>query len=462
MKPALELLQDARLSRLHWRIWLLAALGLALDGFDFFVVGVTLPLIEAEFAPSPIEVGLLASAAVIGSVLGALFGGPLADRIGRSLMFRLDLVVFVVAAIASAFAWDIWSLIAFRFVLGLAIGADYPLSASYATEIAPRKHRNRMLVGVISFQAIGSILGVVVGLVALNLKPEVGAWRWILAAGAVFALVLVVARIGVPESPLWLASQGRRAEAAKVFSRLVGQRVGVAQVEVPADASAVPWSRLFSQGLRRLTTFTSVPWFLLDVVVYGIGVFTPVILAGLVVSDSESFIGHSITSLQQTGFTDIFLVLGFVAALLLINRVGPVRLQSWGFVLVAAGLTMLAVSAALPGGADALYWLAFAGFALSNFFQNMGPNSTTFLLPAVVFPTEVRASGAGFGAAAGKAGAVLVTLLFPVLESAWGLAITVGLMAVGAVLAAVVTVVARPRTVGWDDPDGAGHARALG
>jgi MFS family permease len=447
-----QLLDESRLTPLHRRIWLVAALGLLLDGFDFFVIGVCLPLVTVDLGLGSVQVGLLASAAVVGSVVGALVVGPVADRIGRRLVFRLDLIAFVVAALASSLAWDIWSLIAFRFLLGVAIGADYPLSSSYAVEVAPRRHRERLLVGVIAFQAVGSLLGVALGLAAIRLHPEPGAWRWVLGSGALLALAVVVARHGLPESPRWLLSQGRREEAAQVVGRLVGRPVAPEQVTSAAD-ERVPWRRLFGTGLRRRTVFTSVPWLLLDVVVYGTGVFTPTILAGLVVGDTGgSYVAGVVTTLRETAFTDVFLVIGFVAALLLVGRVGAVRLQVVGFVAVAAGLAVLALSAALPGGADAWYGLAFLGFAMANFFQNAGPNSTTFLMPAVAFPTSVRATGAGLGAAAGKAGAVLVTLGFPLLHERLGLTASIGLMAAGALVAAVVTVAFRPEHLHADDP----------
>src|SRR5262249_37669284 len=121
------------------------------------------------------------------------------------------------------------------------------------------------------------------------------------------------------------------------------------------------------------------------------------------------------------------------------------RLQITGFFAMTFGLGLLALYVALSGGTDQLYWIAFLGFSISNFFQNMGPNSTTFLMPAVVYPTRVRATAEGFAAAAGKAGAVVVTLFVPILQAWIGLSATVGLMAAGALVAAIVTIATRPR-----------------
>lgn len=110
-----------RVSELHFRFWLLAALGIMLDGFDFFIIGVASPLLVKEFGLSSGMQGLVTAAAIIGAIFGAGLLGPLADRVGRRRIFRADLIFFVVFSIACVFARSIWSLIAFRFVLGIAI-----------------------------------------------------------------------------------------------------------------------------------------------------------------------------------------------------------------------------------------------------------------------------------------------------------------------------------------------------
>src|SRR5262245_3171679 len=102
-----------------------------LDGFDFFIIGVASPLIAEEFGLSDGIKGLVAAAAIVGAIVGAGLLGPLADRIGRRRIFRVDLVLFVVFSVACMFAWNEWALIGFRFVLGIAIGLDYPIAASY-------------------------------------------------------------------------------------------------------------------------------------------------------------------------------------------------------------------------------------------------------------------------------------------------------------------------------------------
>src|SRR5512139_4117300 len=127
-------LDGASMSRLHVRFWLLAGLGILLDGFDFFIIGVANPLIAKDFEVSAAGTGLLSAAAIVGAVFGAGFLGPLGDRIGRRRIFKLDLWIFVVFSVLCVLAWDVWSLVLFRFLMGFAIGLDYPIAASYLAE----------------------------------------------------------------------------------------------------------------------------------------------------------------------------------------------------------------------------------------------------------------------------------------------------------------------------------------
>jgi MFS family permease len=462
-----RLIDEARFGRAHRRVWLLSSLGIMLDGFDFFIMGVAIPLIVVDWSTSPLETGLISTSAIVGAIVGAAVVGPLSDRIGRKLAFRIDLSLFVVFALASAFAPGVWWLILFRFLLGVGIGADYPISASYVSEIAPARLRSRLLIGAFSFQAVGQLLGAVVGLLVLTIDPSPEAWRWMLAVGVIPALVIVILRRGVPESPLWLASTRRYAEAAVSLETFTGRPVEVAELisrgEVvavpmpapivagvlrPADVGpTIPKTSLFARGRRGATALTSVPWFFMDIATYGVGVFTPTIIAAIALSSSANsqFIADDITSTEGAAFLDVFLVAGFLLALVLVGRLGLIRLQVTGFVVMAAGLLVLAATGILTEGSPGQLALVFVGFAAFNLFMNLGPNATTFAMPTVAFDTLSRGAGAGFAAASGKAGAALGTFLFPLLQSSLGLAATLAIIAAGCLLAAVVTFTLRSR-----------------
>lgn len=295
----------------------------------------------------------------------------------------------------------------------------------------------------------GDPSGALTGILMLVVIDDVGAWRWILAMGAVPALVVVWLRRGSPESPRWLLSAGETTEAASVMSKLLGRTVDPAELEGYEAEPIVPWRTLFGVRLRRRTNLAAVPWLLMDIATYGVGLFTPTIIAALIVTgNNANTITDDLASAEGSAVVDLFLIFGFVIAIVLVERVGRIRLQVSGFVFMALGLAVLAL-ASRGGGVDdtPLVWVLI-GFAVFNLAMNAGPNSTTFALPAEIFPTEMRASGHGFAAACGKAGAALGTFLFPVLIGAVGLASVLGGVAVLCLVGAAVTVAFRVEPAG--------------
>ncbi len=428
------------------RFWLLAGLGIMLDGFDFFIIGVANPLIAEDFATSDAVKGLISAAAIVGAIFGAALLGPIADKVGRRRIFKIDLWLFVVFSVACVFAWDAASLIAFRFMLGIAIGLDYPIAASYLAEVLPARDRGRWLVGAFSLQAVGILLGALVGVVVLNLLPEVDSWRLMLGFGAIPALVIIWLRRAVPESPRWLAQNGHEEEAVEVTSALVGVPVVCTDADTrrteppPEGIRALIQPRLFRRDMIRRTIFTAVPWFLMDIAVYGVGIFTPTLLAALALAGSDAtFIANDIASTEGTALLDLFLVVGFVGAIFFVERVGRLRLQLFGFAMMAIALALLAYAEGLPGGGEDHIALVVIGFAIFNTFMNAGPNATTYALPAEVFPSEVRAAGHGFAAGCAKLGAAIGVFFFPILLNDIGTSALLYIIAGGCLIALIVT-----------------------
>ncbi|MGG6240293.1 MFS transporter [Nodosilinea sp. AN01ver1] len=439
-------------------LWLLAASLIALDGFDFFIIGVALPFLQRDLSLGPAAVGMVASAAVAGALVGSLTLGPLTDRIGRQPMLIVDVILFVVATAGTALAWNLPSLVAFRFLVGVGIGADYPISVAYIVENVPARHRDRLVIGAFSFQAAGALLGAIAGLLVMQSFSQIYpgdeliavhyAWRWMLAIGVVLAVGVALLRLRVSlESPAYLLTKGDHEAASAAASVLLGEPItlepaGIAVTNPPALA----YSDLFAPAYRRQTILASVPWFLQDIATYGVGIFTPVILGALAFSQSAGLMPQTMAAAQGSALVDLFLIGGFLLALLLVKPLGPIVLQIVGFLGMAAGLGLLAASTALPESSRAALGLVFGGFLLFNLLMNAGPNATTFLLSGAVFPAAIRASGAGLAAAVAKGGAVVGTLGLPVLQQRLGLAPTLVLLAVLCVAAALVTFAFRVDT----------------
>lgn len=451
------------MTSLHVRFWLLAGLGIMLDGFDFFIIGVANPLIAKDFVLGDAVKGLVSAAAIVGAIVGAGLLGPVADRVGRRRIFQLDLVLFAIFSVACVVAWNAWSLIGFRFLLGIAIGLDYPIAASYLAEVLPARDRGRWLVGAFSLQAAGIVLGALVGVLVLLALPQIESWRLMLGLGVVPALVIIFLRRGTPESPRWLAQNGRDAEAAEVAERLVGHPVSVTEADrgraapVPEGLRALIQPALFRRDMIRRTIFTSVPWFLMDIATYGVGIFTPTLLAALALAGpNATFLADDIASTGGTAALDGFLVVGFVLAILFVERVGRVPLQLTGFAMMAIALCSLGAAEGLPGGGDAHLGMVTVGFALFNLFMNAGPNATTYALPAEVFPSEIRAAGHGFAAASAKFGAAVGVFLFPILQTAVGTSTLLFGIAGACAVAFVVTLAFRiePRGRSLDEVSG--------
>lgn len=441
-------LDSSPLTRPMWMLWILSAGLIALDGFDFFIIGVAMPFIRRDFGLSAGWVGAIATAALAGALVGSLTLGPVTDKVGRQLMLVVDIGLFIVASAATALAWNAWSLLVFRFLVGVGIGADYPISVAYITENIPARLRGRMVIGAFSFQSVGALLGALVGWVTIwgfqQVAPELAtgyAWRWMLGVGIVLSVLVGGLRLlFLLESPSYYLAKGKYEEASKAASELLGKPVHLEPISpdetaaAAVNTTALGYGDLFSPAYRRQTALASLPWFLQDIATYGIGIFTPTIIAALTFSQGETLLVQEMASARGAAIVNVFLVVGFLLAVLLVDRVGRIPLQIVGFVGMAVGLCILSFA----GSTAQIVWL-FVGFILFNLTMNLGPNSTTFLLSGEVFPAAIRASGAGLAGGIAKAGAVLGALALPILQESIGVAELLRSLAILCILAAIIT-----------------------
>jgi putative MFS transporter len=181
----------------------------------------------------------------------------------------------------------------------------------------------------------------------------------------------------------------------------------------------------------------AVPWFLMDIATYGVGLFTPIILGAINVSAKRGgVIAHDFVDARGSAAIDLFLLLGFLLGIWAVPRFGSIRMQAIGFASMAFGMFLLTIAAHVANSSLHIP-LVFAGFILFNLLMNAGPNSTTFTLA----PTQLRATASGFAAGVAKIGATLGVFVLPILKGKFGVPAVLGMMATVSVLGLVVTLV---------------------
>jgi MFS transporter, putative metabolite transport protein len=444
------------LKPLHWRIWILSSMGIFIEGFNLFAIAVALPLIIHQYKPTPLLEGFIAASVIVGTVFGAAVMGRLADIWGRRRFYISNALIVTVFSLLAGLSTDLYALIVFQFFLGVGIGADYPICASYVSEFMPSRIRGRMLIGAFSFQAVGMFSAAFVGFIVLNIYPNVNAWPWMMALGSVPAGVIFILRMTVPESPRWCIENGRKDNAIHTISQL-SRKSKKAIIKIvnkeekklkKLRKNLLPFSSLFKGEFLRRTILSSVPWFLMDIATYGVGIFTPTIITSVISGKGNSFIAEDILSIEGAAIIDMFLFTGLLINILLVEKLGRIKLQLLGFIGMTIGLLTLAAATCLPKTGYSYMYLLLIGFIIYNFLMNMGPNATTFILPAELFPTKLRATAHGFSAAFAKVGAVCGILFLPLVMNKVGLFITMVLMSAIAFLGFVLTFVFKVETKG--------------
>jgi len=395
-------------TREHRRLLVGSGTGWALDAMDVGLISFVLAQLAVQWQATSTQLSFIASAGFVGMAIGAGLGGLLADRIGRRQVFALTLLVYGLATGASALSGSIAVLIAWRFVVGLGLGAELPVASTLVSEFAPPRIRGRIIVILESFWAVGWTLAAVIGFLVVPASAD--GWRWALAIGAAPAVYAVVIRLGLPESVRFLESKGRHREAEATvqrFERSAGLAVpgGAAPTTPPvlAATSKPRVSSLWSPGLRRRTGALWLVWFCVNFSYYGAFIWLPTILVASGFSLVRSFAYTLIITVAQLP--------GYAASAYLIERWGRRRT-------LAVFLAGSAVAAVLFGLAGDASQVIGAGMLLS--FFNLGAWGALYAVTPEIYPTGIRATGAGWAAGIGRIAAILAPLAVPLLRDAGG------------------------------------------
>ena len=409
-----QLLDDAPTSRFHRRAVLISGMGFFTDAYDLFVIGTVAALVKVQWNLSTTQTSWVTGSAILGAFIGAFIFGRIADIFGRKVIYIMVAAIMIFGALASALAPNFLLLVIARLILGLGIGGDYPVSAVLMSEYSNRTDRGRLVGLVFSMQAVGLIVGPLVGIILLS--SGVGdplAWRILLGLGALPAAAVIYFRAKMPESPRFKALvQGRADQAAKELHSFADGAL---------DASTVTDEGKHLMGLRQflsnprmllMLVGTAGCWFLFDYAYYGNTLSLPSILTE--VSPNASI---EMKLFLTLALFSVFAVPGYALSVWKMDKIGHRRLQFIGFGVMAACFVVLGAVPSLTNSVAPF----IAIFGISYLFTEFGPNMTTFVLPSEVFPVNMRTTGHGVAAGVGKLGAFVGVFLVPQLAEHIGL-----------------------------------------
>ena len=471
---------------------LIAGAGFMCDAYDLFIMNVVLVVMGCDASSredggaagvcelSAVDKSSLASAVLVGSIAGQLAFGVLADTLGRRRGFITTLSILIVGAALSAAAQPVGGLSLVlvlslaRFVLGVGVGGEYPLSATVSSEASSATAgRGRRVALVFSMQGVGLILAPLVVLVLLASRlPYAQVWRLALGLGALPGLVMIAFRCRMKESEAFTAA---KEEERRRRERAARQEEAAAAVEEteghlpdsPASLSSGPSSSGASSssssgsvasvqaalmwGSRWDLLACAGNWFIFDVVFYANALFSSEVTKDIIrpptdAADADAVHAYLVQVATSTLLLGLCALPGYFGATLVIDRWGRRRLQLFGYAgmcasYIVCALALRSAASGAPPSEPLFYFL----YGLSFFFSNMGPNTTTFVIPAEIFPTLIRSSCHGISAASGKAGAAIGTALMPALF-AWSdhslstvMAVSAGISLIGFAFTAALT-----------------------
>lgn len=419
-------LDDSPITAFHVRACLYTVGGFVCDGYILGTIGLALPQITDQMGLNTVWQGLLGASALIGIFVGAFVFGPITDKVGRQKMLVFDLLLFIVASILQLFVTGPVALFVLRFLLGVAIGADYAIGPALLSEFVPKRRRGRLLASLNATWTVGFVAAYGVGILIQGPLGD-DAWRWLLASSAIPAIITLLLRLGTPESPRWLVSKGRIDEARKVVDEYFGPEY---ELE-PAQEEGTPtrYRELFSRRYLGRTVFAGMFWFCQVFPYFGIGTFLPSII--------EAFgIGSGV--LGEVLF-NLFLLAGAAVGWLVMDAISRRSFVIWSFVIVGVALLVLGLNPDMPTVILIPVFLVVA-FVIS------AAADLESVYPSEIFPTEIRASGTGLAAGVSRVGAAISTFVLPSVLDGLGIGPTMLILAAVVGLGAAISIPLAPET----------------
>jgi len=344
------------------KIVTLSSFGMLLDGYQLTVIAFAILIIPnyIHMSDLALDSGLLIASVIIGAIIGTIMVGYLSDLIGRRRVYLSTLLFFILFDLISVFSVNFYMLFISRVLLGIVLGAEYPVANSYIAEVTPSDKRGFYLAFATVFFSVGSISS---GIVAVFMFPlgNIG-WRLMLGVAIIPAIIVEFMRFSLPESKLW--------EEKK-------EKTGFLE--------------MFSKKYSKDIILAALIWFLYDIVAYGLSLTLPTILK----------LGHFVTDVDDALLTSFFLLIGIISGIFVmikVDKFGRKGIQIAGFLMMAILFLILPYYYFLVG-----IIVIFSFLELFNSFDG----ATVGIIPAEVTITRFRGTSYGFSSMMGKIGAVI-------------------------------------------------------
>jgi PHS family inorganic phosphate transporter-like MFS transporter len=459
-RAALAEIDNAPFSWFHVKVCLVASVGFFTDAYDIFAINIAAIMLGYVYGHTKNQLSTNQSLGVkvatpVGNLVGQILFGWLADILGRKRMYGVELMIMIIATFGQALAGEapavniLGVIIVWRFIMGIGIGGDYPLSAIISSEFAATRSRGRLMTAVFAAQGWGQFAAALVGIIVVEAYkdsilsapfpcavPVDHTWRLLIGLGCVPGVIALYFRLTIPETPRFTMDIERNiAQATTDIDNVLTTGKSVPDEDAPVQRVKAPkatradFRAYFGQWKNlKVLIGTAYSWFALDIAFYGLGLNSSIILTAInfgspTAAKSTSLyvyenlynicVGNLILSVAG-------LIPGYWVSFLFIDSWGRKPIQLMGFTLLTILFVIMGFAydtlISTPSSQKAFVFL----YCLTNFFQNFGPNTTTFVIPGEAFPTRYRSTAHGISAASGKFGAIVAQVGFAKLVNIGG------------------------------------------